>query len=400
MPGPRPLALVVILAAAGAACSGSDSARAGTTDRQPKQVSVVPVKRDSVRRAVDVVGTLTAVDQVTVSSEADGHGARDSGRPRRSRAGGAGPRPDSTTRRQQYTLPTAAGGAGTHARAVRRARSAASARTSKRHPTCGARAPSWRRRSSAFDRAQTSSSSASSSRSRPSTTPRPSCKPSRRAMKSRCRTPGICAASIQAAEAAMKLSDRQLRDTDIRAPFDGYVERRLVNLGELVKSQMPVMSIVRLDPLEGDRRDSRAHGALDRRRPARRAARRRLSRADLHRQGDAHQPGGEHRHARVPVRGRSCRMRTARSSPARSRASTSRAARWTKCSRCRTPRCSTDTASIASSWSTAIELEMRELQVGERLGDRIEVIERRQSRRAGRRHGCRNVERRRVRRRP
>jgi RND family efflux transporter MFP subunit len=48
----------------------------------------------------------------------------------------------------------------------------------------------------------------------------------------------------------MKLADRQLRDTDIRAPFDGYVEKRLVNLGELVKTQMPVMSIVRVDPLK------------------------------------------------------------------------------------------------------------------------------------------------------
>jgi RND family efflux transporter MFP subunit len=48
----------------------------------------------------------------------------------------------------------------------------------------------------------------------------------------------------------MNLADRQLRDTDIRAPFDGYVERRLVNLGELVKSQMPVMAVVRLDPLK------------------------------------------------------------------------------------------------------------------------------------------------------
>jgi RND family efflux transporter MFP subunit len=57
-------------------------------------------------------------------------------------------------------------------------------------------------------------------------------------------------ASIRASEAATKLSDRQLRDTEIRAPFDGYVERRLVNLGELVKSQMPVMAIVRLDPLK------------------------------------------------------------------------------------------------------------------------------------------------------
>ena len=51
-------------------------------------------------------------------------------------------------------------------------------------------------------------------------------------------------------EASMKLADRQLRDTEIRAPFDGYVEKRLVNLGELVKTQTPVMSVVRVDPLK------------------------------------------------------------------------------------------------------------------------------------------------------
>ena len=48
----------------------------------------------------------------------------------------------------------------------------------------------------------------------------------------------------------MKLAGRELRDTEIRAPFDGFVEKRLVNLGELVKAQMPVMAVVRLDPLK------------------------------------------------------------------------------------------------------------------------------------------------------
>src|SRR5205814_7024215 len=43
-------------------------------------------------------------------------------------------------------------------------------------------------------------------------------------------------ADIDASEASMKLAERQLRDTQIRAPFDGYVQRRLVNLGQLVKA--------------------------------------------------------------------------------------------------------------------------------------------------------------------
>ena len=58
------------------------------------------------------------------------------------------------------------------------------------------------------------------------------------------------AADVDAANAAAKLADRELRDASIRAPFDGYIQRRLISLGELVKAQMPVMSIVRVDPLK------------------------------------------------------------------------------------------------------------------------------------------------------
>src|SRR5262249_39008765 len=58
------------------------------------------------------------------------------------------------------------------------------------------------------------------------------------------------AADVDASSAAVKLADRQLRDATIRAPFDGLVQRRLVTIGELVKTQMPVMSIVRADPLK------------------------------------------------------------------------------------------------------------------------------------------------------
>jgi HlyD family secretion protein len=57
-------------------------------------------------------------------------------------------------------------------------------------------------------------------------------------------------ADIDASDAGMKLADRQLRDADIRAPFDGYVQKRMVSAGELVKEQMPVMTVVRVDPLK------------------------------------------------------------------------------------------------------------------------------------------------------
>src|SRR5262249_25543129 len=57
-------------------------------------------------------------------------------------------------------------------------------------------------------------------------------------------------ADIDGSNATMKLADRQLRDTYIRAPFDGYVQKRMVSLGELVKNQTPVMGVVRMDPLK------------------------------------------------------------------------------------------------------------------------------------------------------
>ena len=247
MLGPRPLALVVILAAAGAACSGSDSARAGTTDRQPKQVSVVPVKLDSVRRAVDVVGTLTAVDQVTVSSEAEGTV--------RAILADLGDRVQTgqilvkiDNERQQYAFQQ-------QQAALTRTLAQYGAKDPQHLPD-PENTPDVRRASaelaqaqSAFDRAQTLLKRELVAQ-QTFDDAHAELKTKQAGYEVALQNARNLTANIQAAEAAMKMSDRQLRDTDIRAPFDGYVERRLVNLGELVKSQMPVMSIVRLDPLK------------------------------------------------------------------------------------------------------------------------------------------------------
>ena len=129
----------------------------------------------------------------------------------------------------------------------------------------------------------------------------------------------------------MKLAGRQLRDTEIRAPFDGYVEKRLVNLGELVKAQMPVMAIVRLDPLKviAEIPEKMAPWITDGQAVELRVDA--LPGPDLRRQGVAHQPGGQHLDPRVSRSKRSCPTPTRCSSRARSPASTSRAARSTTC---------------------------------------------------------------------
>ena len=244
----RPLALIVLIGiTAVAGCVKADSAQAGGADRQAKQVTVVPVKRDAVRRSVDVVGTLTAVDQVTVSSEADGTVRAilaDLGD--RVQAGQVLVRLDNE--RQQYAF---------------QQQQAALARTLAQYGASDPQhlpepdnTPDVRRASaelvqarSAFDRAKellrrelVSQQAFDDAQAELQT--------KQAGHEVALQNSRNLRASIQASEAAMKLADRQLRDTEIRAPFNGVVERRLINLGELVREQMPVMAIVRLDPLK------------------------------------------------------------------------------------------------------------------------------------------------------
>jgi RND family efflux transporter MFP subunit len=244
----RPLALVVLIGTASVAgCTKADSAQAGGADSQAKQVTVVPVKRDAVRRSVDVVGTLTAVDQVTVSSEADGTVRAilaDLGD--RVKAGQVLVRLDNE--RQQYTF---------QQQQAALARTLAQyGATDPQHLPEPDNTPDVRRASaelvqarSAFDRAKellrrelVSQQAFDDAQAELQT--------KQAGHEVALQNSRNLRASIQASEAAMKLADRQVRDTEIRAPFDGYVERRLINLGELVKEQMPVMAIVRLDPLK------------------------------------------------------------------------------------------------------------------------------------------------------
>src|SRR5437764_15381647 len=55
-----------------AGCSKSETAQAAGRDDAPKPVKVERVREEAVHRSVDIVGTLSAVDEVTVSSEAEG----------------------------------------------------------------------------------------------------------------------------------------------------------------------------------------------------------------------------------------------------------------------------------------------------------------------------------------
>lgn len=56
-------------------------------------------------------------------------------------------------------------------------------------------------------------------------------------------------ASMQQTQATLNLAAKRLRDTQIRAPFAGSVKERSVTVGQFLKVQTPVMTIVNADPL-------------------------------------------------------------------------------------------------------------------------------------------------------
>ena len=241
---------LMLVMAAGAlstlACSKTETAQARGRDTAAKPVVLETVRLEKVKRAVDLVGTLAAVDQVTISSEADGKVSRilaDLGD--RVTAGQTLILID--REKQQYNLDQQKA---TLARTL-----AQYGATDPRHLPDIEKTPDVQKASADLVQAQQSYSRTNELFKR-SLVPQQMLDDAAAALQSKKASYDLALqnaknlrASIEASEASMKLADRQLRDTEIRAPFDGYVEKRLVNLGELVKTQTPVMAIVRVDPL-------------------------------------------------------------------------------------------------------------------------------------------------------
>ena len=241
------LAIAGALALSTAGCSKSQTAQASNRDGTPKPVAAAVVQKDAVRRTVDVVGTLAAVDQVIISSEADGT-VRGILADLGDRVAAGQVLIQLDNEKQQYSYEQ---------------QQAALARTlaqygapDPQHLPDIEQTPDVQKANAdlvqatrAFDRAN--------ELFKRTLVPeqalddaRTAVESSRASYNASLQNARNLRASIQASEATMKLAGRQLRDATIRAPFAGYVERRLVNLGELVKAQMPVMAIVRLDPLK------------------------------------------------------------------------------------------------------------------------------------------------------
>jgi RND family efflux transporter MFP subunit len=240
---------VVTVALAGAVlggCSKAPAAQARGRD-QVKPVSAEAVQEQTVHRAVEIVGTLAAEDEVTISSQTEGVVSRilaDLGD--RVRAGQVLVELD--REKLQYNLDQQNA---TLARALAKygAVRPGNLPPIEQTPDVKKAAAELLQARQAYERAdelhkrqliskQTLDDADATLRVKQA------------GYDSSLQNAKNMGAEIDGSDAGARLADRQLRDASIRAPFDGYVQKRLVSLGELVKTQMPVMSVVRVDPLK------------------------------------------------------------------------------------------------------------------------------------------------------
>src|SRR5262245_9829092 len=245
---PKGALILVVLCtvpAISSGCGDSNAEQAGGSKQAAKPVKTEAVRQESVRRTLEVVGTLAAEDQVTVSSEVDGVVRRvlaDLG----DRVAAGQPLVEIDREKLQYNLDQQRAA---HARALTKYGAADDDHLPQIEDT-----PDVRRAAAELAQAKQALDRASELYKRqliPQQTlddAETALRLKRAAYDSSLQEAKNLRADIDASAAAMKLADRQLRDTSIRAPFDGYIQQRMVSLGELVKAQMPVMTVVRVDP--------------------------------------------------------------------------------------------------------------------------------------------------------
>jgi membrane fusion protein, multidrug efflux system len=241
------LCTVIAIGVWSAGCSKTESAQAKGREAPARAVTTDAVRREEVRRSVEVVGTLAAEDQVTIASQAEGAVSRvlvDLGDHVKS----GQVLIELDREKLEYNLQN-------QKAALARALAKYGATEPGHLPPTGETPDvkkadaELRQAKQAFDRAE--------ELNRRQLIPKQALddadatlRAKQAAYESALQNAKNLSADIDASNAMLQLADRQLRDTTIRAPFDGYVQKRLISLGEFVKSQTPVMEIVRVDSLK------------------------------------------------------------------------------------------------------------------------------------------------------
>jgi HlyD family secretion protein len=241
------LAFAALIAVASPGCSSGDKAQATGAEDKARAIKTEPVKAESIRRNVDVVGTLAAEDQVTISAEASGSVSRilvDLG----DRVVAGQILVELDREKLQYS-------ADEQKAALDRALAKYGATSPDRLPPIE-QTPDVQRAAAELLQAKQAFDRAAELYKR-QLVPKQilddadvAYRTKQAAQESAMQNAKNLRADIAASVATAKLADRQLRDASIRAPFNGYVEKRLVSLGQLVNVQAPVMSVVRVDPLK------------------------------------------------------------------------------------------------------------------------------------------------------
>ena len=242
-----PLCSALVIGALSVACAKTESAQAKGRDAPAKAVTTDVVRQEDVRRSVEVVGTLAAEDQVTIASQAEGAVSRvlvDLGD--HVKTGQVLIELDREKLEYNFQNQKAA-----LARALAKYGATEPGRLPPTNETPDVKKADaeLHQARQAFDRAE--------ELSRRQLIPKQTLddadatlRAKQAAYESALQNAKNLSADIDASNAMLQLADRQLRDATIRAPFDGYVQKRLISLGEFVKSQTPVMEIVRVDSLK------------------------------------------------------------------------------------------------------------------------------------------------------
>ena len=244
----RMYGVVAVAAIAALSLSGCSKAQtAGARKETAKPVKTEAARQESVQRAIEVVGTLAAEEQVTISSQADGAVSKvlvDLGD--RVKAGQVLVELDREKLEYNLELQKAA-----LTRALTKYGATEPGRLPpiEQTPDVQKAAAELGQAKQAHDRAkelfgrnlipkQTLDDALATLSSMQAT------------YDSALQNAQSLGVDVASSGATVKLADRQLRDASIRAPFDGYVQKRMVSLGEFVKSETPVMSLVRVDSLK------------------------------------------------------------------------------------------------------------------------------------------------------
>lgn len=236
---------ILAMALAGlAACGGAAQAKKSDTgDKLP--VKLAQVERIELRRSVEAVGTLAAHDQATVSAEVAGRVARlaaDMG----DRVAAGAPLVLLDEERLRYR-------AAEQKAALEQTRAKLGARGDElpppgQTPDVLSAVAKLAQAQQSYDRAKALSEKNLVSR-QDLEKAETDLQTAKAAHEAAIATERQLRAEVVAKEAVLNGAARDLKDTTIRAPFDGVVAERMVSEGQYVNAQAPVMRIVRLHPL-------------------------------------------------------------------------------------------------------------------------------------------------------